>query len=89
MKCEYVKKDGKQCGSYVIQDSKFCYFHSPKMVGKHKKRLWRITDVQYDKIFLDLKDRQEFLITSFYILVLSKQAVELFDSCKIEKNASL
>lgn len=37
MKCEYVKKDGKQCGSYAIQDSKFCYFHSPEMVSKRKK----------------------------------------------------
>lgn len=37
MKCENVKKDGKQCGSYAIQDSKFCYFHSPEMVSKRKK----------------------------------------------------
>jgi len=37
MKCEYVKKDGKQCGGYAIRDSKFCYFHSPEMASNRKK----------------------------------------------------
>ncbi|MFA4995703.1 MAG: recombinase family protein [Patescibacteria group bacterium] len=64
----------------------------------------RITDGQYDKIFLELKDRQEFLngkmsnhttadkeflITSFYIIELAKRAVELFDSCELDEKRQL
>lgn len=37
MKCNYVKKDGKKCESYTLQNSQFCYFHSPEMTEKRIK----------------------------------------------------
>ena len=36
-RCEFIKKDGKQCGGYALNDFEFCYFHEPSKAADRKE----------------------------------------------------
>ena len=35
-RCEFIKKDGCQCGGYALSDFDFCYFHEPTKAADRK-----------------------------------------------------
>ena len=37
MKCKYIKKDGKQCEGYAVENSRFCFFHTPDLEEKRQQ----------------------------------------------------